>query len=152
MNEQALIDELRKPEYSGLSDQEAADKLNSKMVTTTQPIPAIDVQRYATVNGIWYKIRQAAEDPDTANPPKAAAQGFIDWIRAGFAMDTTNPALQVLAADLIRFGLLTVEQFAAMRGLADVSVRWVDAAGVGECGIGYVRNARKVIAATGGIV
>lgn len=152
MNEQALIDELRKPEYSGLSDQEAADRLNAKMVTTTQPIPAIDVQRYATVNGIWYKIRQAAEDPDTANPPKAAAQGFIDWIKAGFAMDTTNPALQVLAADLIRFGLLTVEQFAAMRGLADVSVRWVDAAGVGECGIGYVRNARKVIAATGGVV
>jgi len=145
MNEQALIDELRKPEYSGLTDQQAADAINAKMVTVTQPIPAIDIQRYATVNGLWYRIRQAAEDPDTANPPKAAAQGFIDWIKAGFPLDTTNPALQVLAADLIRFGLLTVEQFAAMRALADVSVRWVDVNGVGECGIGYVQNARRAI-------
>ena len=32
MNEQALINELRKPEYQGLSDQDAADAINAKTV------------------------------------------------------------------------------------------------------------------------
>ena len=59
MNEQALIDELKKPEYQGLSDQQAAD---------------------------------------------------------------------------------------AIAALAVQTVRWVDAEGIGECGIGYVFNARRAIA------
>jgi len=34
MNMQALIDELSKPEYVGLSDQIAADTINAKTVET----------------------------------------------------------------------------------------------------------------------
>lgn len=146
MNEAALIAELSKPEYASLTHQQAADMLNAKTVDRTQPIPAIDVQRYATINGLWYAIKRAANDPDTTNPPKAAAEGFVDWINNGWPLDVTNPGLQILAADLIRFGLLTVEHFAAIRAMANVSARWVDVEGIGECGIGYVINARKAIA------
>ena len=35
-NEQALIEELSKPEYASLSDQKAADAVNAKMVAGRQ--------------------------------------------------------------------------------------------------------------------
>ena len=40
MNEQALIDELRKPEYAGLTDQQAADAVNAKTVQQSAPVAA----------------------------------------------------------------------------------------------------------------
>ena len=40
MNEQALIDELKKPEYQGLTDQQAADAINAKTVVVRSPVPA----------------------------------------------------------------------------------------------------------------
>ena len=34
----ALIDELKKPEYQGKTDQQAADMVNAKTVTVRRPV------------------------------------------------------------------------------------------------------------------
>ena len=47
---------------------------------------------------------------------------------------------------LIQHNLLTQEDADAIAALAVQVVRWVDAEGIGECGIGYIINARKAIA------
>ena len=150
MNEQALIDELRKPEYSGLTDQQAADAINAKTVVVRRPVEAIRVQQAATLNGMWGTLGIARDNPSLSDPPRGAARAFIDWVTQGWPMDVDKTQVQTMAADLIRFSLVTVAQIDEIKALANVTLRWVDHAGVGECGIGYVQNARRAIA--GGLV
>ena len=47
---------------------------------------------------------------------------------------------------LIQHNLLTQADADAIAALAVQVVRWVDAEGIGECGIGYIINARRAIA------
>jgi hypothetical protein len=146
MNEQALIDELKKPEYLGLSNQQAADALNAKTVSTTREVPARELQQLCSENGLWGVLKIAALDTTLQNPPRGAAVNFIDWITSGNPLNVNNPAVQVQAGLLIAHGLATAEQIAAISALGTVTARWVDVNGIGECGIGYVINARKAIA------
>ena len=145
MNEQALIDELRKPEYSGLTDQQAADAINAKMVVVRRPVEAIRIQQAATLNGMWGTLGIARDNPSLSDPPRGAARAFIDWVTQGWPMDVDKTQVQTMAADLIRFSLVTVAQIDEIKALANVTLRWVDVNGVGECGIGYVQNARRAI-------
>ena len=146
MNEQALIAELKQPQYLALTDQQAADALNAKTVTTTREVPARELQQLCSENGLWGVLKIAATDPLLKNPPRGAAVNFIDWISSGNPLNVTNPAVQVQAGILMAHNLATADQIAAISALGTVTARWVDAMGIGECGIGYVINARKAIA------
>ena len=146
MNEQALIDELKKPEYQGLSDQQAADAINAKTVVVRSPVPADKVQETASVNGLWGALKMAALDSTLTNPPRGAAIAFIDWVESGRPLNPDNPAVQQMAGTLIQHSLATVSQINQINDVANTVVRWVDAEGIGECGIGYVINARRAIA------
>ena len=70
MNEQALIEELRKPEYAGLTDQQAADAVNAKTVTIRQPVAADRVQAAAIASGLWAIVKIAAQNTALPNPPR----------------------------------------------------------------------------------
>jgi hypothetical protein len=147
MNEQALIDELKLPQYAGLTDQQAADAVNAKTVQVTrEEVPAVELQKVCSENGLWGVLKIAALDTTLGNPPRGAAVNFIDWILSGNAMSVSNPAVQVQAGILMAHGLATADQIAAIAALGTQTVRWVDAEGIGECGIGFVINARKAIA------
>ena len=146
MNEQALIDELKKPEYQGLSDQQAADAINAKTVVVRSPVPADKVQETASVNGLWGALKMAALDSTLTNPPRGAAIAFIDWVESGRPLNPDNPAVQQMAGTLIQHSLATVSQINQINDVANTVVRWVDAEGIGECGIGFIINARKAIA------
>ena len=146
MNEQALIDELRKPEYAGLTDQQAADAVNAKTVTIRQPVAAERVQAAAIASGLWAIVKIAAQNTALPNPPRGAAMSFVDWIEAGRPIDMDGGTVQGVGAVLLAYNLATQDQLDALQALADTAARWVDVQGIGEVGIGYVINARKAIA------
>jgi hypothetical protein len=146
MNEQALIEELRKPEYAGLTDQQAADAVNAKTVTIRQPVAAERVQASAIATGLWAIVKIAAQNTALPNPPRGAAMSFVDWIEAGRPIDMDGGTVQAVGAVLLSYNLATQPQLDALQALADTAARWVDTVGIGEVGIGYVINARRAIA------
>jgi len=146
MNEQALIDELRQPQYATMSDQEAADAVNAKTVTIRQPVAAERVQAAAIASGLWAIVKIAAQNTALPNPPRGAAMSFVDWIEAGRPIDMDGGTVQGVGAVLLSYNLATQPQLDALQALADTAARWVDTVGIGEVGIGYVINARRVIA------
>ena len=146
MNEQALIDELKQPQYAGLTDQQAADAVNAKTVTIRQPVAAERVQAAAIASGLWAIVKIAAQNTALPNPPRGAAMSFVDWIEAGRPIDMDGGTVQGVGQVLLSYNLATQPQLDALQALADTAARWVDVEGIGEVGIGYVINARKAIA------
>ena len=146
MNEQALIDELKQPQYATMSDQEAADAVNAKTVTIRQPVAAERVQAAAIASGLWAIVKIAAQNTALPNPPRGAAMSFVDWIEAGRPIDMDGGTVQGVGAVLLSYNLATQPQLDALQALADTAARWVDVQGIGEVGIGYVYNARRAIA------
>ena len=119
MNEQILIDELRKPEYSGLSDQQAADAINAKTSTIRQPVAADRVQAAAITSGLWAIVKIASQNTGLPNPPRGAAMSFVDWIEAGRPIDMDGGTVQAVGAVLLSYNLATQEQLDALQVLAD---------------------------------
>jgi hypothetical protein len=146
MNEQALIDELKQPQYATMSDQEAADAVNAKTVTIRQPVAAERVQASAISTGLWAIVKIAAQNTALPNPPRGAAMSFVDWIEAGRPIDMDGGTVQGVGQVLLSYNLATQPQLDALQALADTAARWVDVEGIGEVGIGYVYNARRAIA------
>jgi hypothetical protein len=146
MNEQALIDELKQPQYATMSDQEAADAVNAKTVTIRQPVAAERVQASAISTGLWAIVKIAAQNTALPNPPRGAAMSFVDWIEAGRPIDMDGGTVQGVGQVLLSYNLATQPQLDALQALADTAARWVDVQGIGEVGIGFVINARRAIA------
>ena len=146
MNEQILIDELQKPEYSGLSDQEAADAINAKTATIRRPVPAPMIRLRAMSLGMYAVVKIAAEDKSLPNPPRGAAINFITLADSQDTVDLDHPDVAANAATLKQFSLASQEQIDAINSLGNVVIPWTTANDLPEVGIGLVINARKAIA------
>jgi hypothetical protein len=145
MNEQALIEELKQPQYQGLTDQQAADAVNAKTVTIRQPVDSGLLMDACMAAGIWANF-EAANQPGSTDPPASLARTMMERLKQPRPLDFDNPAVQQNVADCIQHGLITQEQQQQLSGMANKTLPWVDAEGIGEVGIGYVINARKAIA------
>ncbi len=146
MNEQILIDELQKPEYAGLSDQQAADAINAKTATIRRPVPAPAIRIRAMSLGMYAVVKIAAEDKSLPNPPRGAAINFITLADSQGTVDLDHPDVAANAATLRQFSLASQEQIDAISSLADVVTPWTTANDLPDVGIGLVINARKAIA------
>lgn len=146
MNEQILIDELQKPEYSGLSDQEAADAINAKAATIRRPVPAPMIRLRSMSLGMYAVVKIAAEDKSLPNPPRGAAINFITLADSQDTVDLDHPDVAANAATLRQFSLASQEQIDAINSLGNVVIPWTTANDLPEVGIGLVINARKAIA------
>ena len=146
MNEQILIDELQKPEYSGLSDQQAADAINAKTATIRKPVPAPMIRLRAMSLGMYAVVKIAAEDKSLPNPPRGAAINFITLADSQDTVDLDHPDVAANAATLRQFSLASQEQIDAINSLGNVVIPWTTANDLPEVGIGLVINARKAIA------
>jgi hypothetical protein len=120
MNEQALIDELKQPQYAGLTDQQAADTVNAKTVTIRQPVAADRVQAAAIASGLWAIVKIAAQNTALPNPPRGAAMSFVDWIEAGRPIDMDGGTVQGVGQVLLSYNLATQPQLDALQALANV--------------------------------
>ena len=146
MNLEALRIELAKPEYTGLSDQEAADAINAKTEVVTQLVPIWQVKQHAILNGYWPLVKAAQLD---ANPAKAGlCLSVIDWVDDPKmqTIDVNLPEVQGMLGGLVSFSLMTQTQANEVIAMGSKVVSWTSTVGLPEIGIGLVRNARKEMA------
>lgn len=145
---QALIDELKHPIYQGLSDQEAANIINLLTVTKRQLVKVADLKAFAMKEGFYPDIVIDAQQATSLNQRKLCLSLWL-WIddpggRIEHA-DLDLPKAKELLSGLVAYGYITTQQKTEIESMASKTVRWVDDVGLGEVGIGYVRNARKMI-------
>ena len=135
---EALAEELRKPEYAGLSDEQTATAVNNKVVTVRELVPTWKVKQHAIENGYYAAIVVASDNPLCIN--------VLAWIddQAGKiqSLDMDSAVTVAMTGALVQAGLITEAQQQSLLALASVTKKWVDHVGIGEVGIGYVRAAR----------
>lgn len=140
-----LAEELSKPEYAGMTDQQAADAVNAKTVASTRLVPIWELKQHAILNGYWplVKAGQLNSDPQVAG----LCLSVIDWVEDPKlqTIDLTLAPVQGMIAGLVSFGLLTQAQANAVMEMKDVVLTWTQSVGLPEVGIGLVINARKEI-------
>ena len=146
MNEQALIDELKQPQYQTMSDQEAADAINAKTVQQVVKVEAQQIRLTLASRGRLAAIKRIGDNTAAPEPPYDACATLMALLDAGDSIDLQNPAVSASSQVLIQHNLLTQADADAIAALAVQVISWVDAEGIGECGIGYIINARKAIA------
>jgi len=148
MNLSALATELAKPEYAGLSDQQAADAINEKTITLRQLVPTWQVKQYAIEQGIWPRIVLIREDSDQSDLVlRGLCISVISWIDDPSiqTIDVDLPKVQEMLGGLVAYTIATQEQAAAIVAMGSVTVSWAAHNGISEVGIGFVRAARSMI-------
>jgi hypothetical protein len=148
MNEQALDDELAKPEYAGLADQQAADAINAKTVSVRVPVETGDLKFAMIGAGIWERL-EAAAPPGSNDPPASQARTLMSACNSSRAIDLDDPRVDTLVQQCVTHDLMSQTEVDALNTLADQVVPWVSTNGVGEVGIGAVINSRRRIGAIG---
>jgi len=142
-----LINELNKPEYATLSDAEAASAVNAKMVTKRELVPTWLVKQHGIENGYYARVRIAASDTTIPVELRGLCISVLAWIddQTGKiqSLDMDLPVTQSMLTGLQQSGIINAAQAQSLEDLANLEVRWVDDVGIGDVGIGLVRNARK---------
>jgi len=143
----ALIDELSKPQYAGLSDQQAADAINAKTENAEQLVPIWQMKQHAITSGYWLALKNGQADPV---PSKAGlCISVMDWI-SDVRMDSIDvhlPEVGAMIAGLVAFDIMGQQQADELVAMGSKTVSWTSTVGLPEVGIGLVINARKEMAA-----
>jgi hypothetical protein len=145
MNYQALIDELRKPAYQGLSDQAAADLLNALTVQVRRMVPTSEIIQHATQNRYRSKLELAKLDP--LSPCRDIAIDILAYIDSPKTsnVDMDLPETKQMLGAMVACGFASQETVGKLEALANVTIKWTESVGLPELGVGLVRNARKMI-------
>lgn len=140
-----LVEELAKPEYAGLSDEQAAAAVNARVVSVRVPVETWRVRQAAIEGGYWASIVDAQQAAET----RPLAITVLAWIddQSGViqTVDMDRPAAVGMRAALVAAGLVTQQQADELSALADKVIPWTQSVGLPEIGIGLIRNARKLL-------
>jgi len=135
---QALIDELKKPEYQGLTDQQAADMVNAKMVTVRKPVELWQVEEHASRKGYRAKLEKASRDD--ANQCQEIAINILTYIKSNrlSTVDMDLPETRQMLGAMVQCGFALQSHINELIALGDSEIRWVDQQGFGTVGDGQV--------------
>ena len=138
-----LADELSKPAYASLSDQQAADAVNAKTVVVLQSVAIAKVKEYAIVNSIWPRLKagRASSNSQVAG----LCDSVFDWVedpRIG-TLDVNLDEVKTMLTGLVAATIITEAQKADVIAMGSKTVSWTSTVGLPEIGIGLVKNARK---------
>jgi hypothetical protein len=142
---QALIDELSKSEYASLSDQAAADAVNTRTVTVRRLVPTANVVAHASQNSYRHKLTQAASN--LSHPCNGLAidiLAYIDSVKIQ-NVDMDLPETQEMLAAMIQCGFATDQQVASLDALANRTLRWVDHVSAGTQSADSIRVVRDTM-------
>jgi hypothetical protein len=142
---QSLIDELKKPEYTGKTDQQAADMVNAKMVMVRKPVELWQVEEHASRRGYRAKLEKASRDD--ANPCQEIAINILEYIKSNrlSTVDMDLPDTRLMLGAMVQCGFALQSHIDELIALGDASVRWVDQQGLGTVGDGTIRSMRAMI-------
>jgi hypothetical protein len=143
----ALIAELSKPEYSDLTNLEAAQVINAKTVSVRKQVSTRDLKEWLIEQGLWAKLRIAASTESTLGTLRGVCLSIVDWVddSAGKvqSVDLDRQSVGQMIDALTAAGMVTQSQAAAFMSLGNATVKWTEYNGLPEVGIGLVINARK---------
>jgi hypothetical protein len=141
----ALLDELRKPEYASLSDQAAADAINAKTVTVRVLVDLWQIEEYARRNGIRQSLRRA--EGNAQHPCQGIAIDILAYITSPRTekLDVDLPETQEMFGAMVSCGFATEANVGEMLALANETKRWVDVNNVGNQSADSVRVARDIL-------
>ena len=142
---EALIDELSKPDYTSLSDQAAADRINAKTVTIRHLVPTANVVAHASQNSYRHKLTQAANN--LSHPCNGLAIDILAYIDSMKIqnVDMDLPGTQQMLEAMVQCGFATPEQVASLDALANRTLRWVDHVSAGTQSADTIRVIRDII-------
>ena len=144
---QALIDELKKPEYQGMSDAQAAAAINAKVVPVRISIDCWMAKQHALENGYYASILKASQQIDhPARDLCISVLAYIDDSAGKFQkIDLDRPKVQEMLATLVLAGFVSPELRWELDSLADSHEPWVVSVGLGHICDGAVHQARSGI-------
>ena len=142
---QALIDELKKPEYQGKTDQQAADMINAKTVTVRRPVELWQVEEHASRKGYRATLELAAKDQ--SNHCQAIAINILAYINSArlSTVDMDLADTQNMLGAMVACGFASQQDIAELIAFGDHTIPWVDHNNLGIVGVGAIYNARREI-------
>ena len=143
MNYQALIDELRKPQYQGLSDQAAADLLNALTVQVRRMVPTSEIIQHATQHRYRSKLELAKLDP--LSPCREVAIDILAYIdspkTSNVDMDIAETKDMLVA--MVSCGFASQATVDKLKALANVTIKWTESVGLGSVDAQLVARLRE---------
>jgi hypothetical protein len=143
MNYQALIDELRNPQYQGLSDQAAADLLNALTVQVRRMVPTSEIIQHATQNRYRSKLELAKLDP--LSPCREVAIDILAYIdspkTSNVDMDIAETKDMLVA--MVSCGFASQATVDKLKALANVTIKWTESVGLGSVDAQLVARLRE---------
>lgn len=139
---QALIEELKKPAYQGISDQAAANLINVLTVAIRKPVELWKVEQHASRKGYRAKLEIAATDP--SHPYRELAINILEFIKSRRleTIDMDDPDVRKAFENMTVCEFATQQDVAELIAMGDVRIRWVDEIGYGNVCDGAVNQAR----------
>jgi len=142
-----LTEELKKPEYSTLTDAEAAEAVSAKVVTVRKPLPTKRLRQKMIERGLYAELVDASTDVDLAAPKRQLAitvLALVDTAKSGLVtIDIDSDVVTGLLQALVEQGFCSEAEAAEVKASATQEVLWTTHVGLGTVGVGYVRLARK---------
>jgi hypothetical protein len=142
---QALIDELSKAEYASLSDQAAADAINSKTVTIRKPVDLWMVVEHSSRNGYRAKLELARTNGN--HPCQETAINILEYINSPRlqTVDMDLPATRGMVQALVQCQFATQAMADELLALADQTIKWTESVELGSVDARMVARLRERI-------
>lgn len=145
-----LVTELKKPEYADKTDQECVDILNLKSVVVRRPVQASLLKQRAIEEGVWGNLQFAITDDTLPSEKRKLAMEAVSRLNdtrneLGMIDLDASPTIVLIAALQVA-GFLTNENVTNLSAKADKIISWAESVKLDVIGLGYVINARRLIA------
>lgn len=142
-----LVTKLRNPQYALMSNQEAADAINSEVVKFRRPASTASVKSYAIREGFWADIDEGCDDSNTS--VRRVCRNVRAWIEDPAnklpTVDLDSAAAMQWIDALVMIGKMTSLQKQGLLALGDAECSWPESVGLPMLGVGLVSNARKAM-------
>jgi hypothetical protein len=142
-----IVEELKKPEYQEMTDQEAACALNAKEVIIRSLVDVVAIKTYAIKEGFFADIDENCSSADSAK--RKLCKNVLAWFNDPTGKISTinvdDPTAQQILLALKSYSILTQDQIDEIGNFANTAIRWVDDIGFGTVGEGHVKSAREMI-------
>lgn len=142
-----LVEELSKPEYETLSDQEAADAIAAKTVSVRRAVDTWVIKKTAIESGYYSAIIEISRDADSPPAVRGLCIAVLAWIddQRIQTCDMDLPVVVQMTSMLVASGICTQPQAEALSNLANHTIPWAESVGLPEIGRGLVSAARSQI-------
>lgn len=147
MNYEPLIEELKKTQYQGTSDQQAADLINVRTVTVKRLVPVVEVKKWSLEESLYASVKLGRESSD--EQIKKLCISIVGWIEDAsgnvFNADLSSQTAIDMMHGLVSFGIATQAQIERLKSLQWKTIKWTESVGWSHVEPGHVQSARSMM-------